>query len=58
MLDLHSMKLVPASKMEDYYGGIKAKGGVLADAVGLGKTLERKSFNLYKHIARNHRTWQ
>jgi SNF2 family DNA or RNA helicase len=40
MMDLHSNKFVLASKMEEYYGGIKSKGGVLADAVGLGKTLE------------------
>jgi hypothetical protein len=42
MMDLHSNKFVLASKMEEYYGGIKSKGGVLADAVGLGKTLECK----------------
>lgn len=42
MMDLHSTKLVHSSKMEEYYGGIKSKGGVLADAVGLGKTLECK----------------
>jgi SNF2 family DNA or RNA helicase len=43
LYDLHNEKVVPADATEEYTGSFKSKGGVLADVVGLGKTVERKS---------------
>jgi SNF2 family DNA or RNA helicase len=40
LVDLHSTKFVASDRVSDYIGSFKSKGGVLADAVGLGKTVE------------------
>lgn len=42
LVDLHNGKFVLNTKMDEYIGSLKSKGGILADAVGLGKTLESK----------------
>jgi SNF2 family DNA or RNA helicase len=40
LVDLHNRKFVSSTKIDEYIGSLKSKGGILADAVGLGKTLE------------------
>jgi hypothetical protein len=40
---LHNEKIVLPDAASEYIGTLKSKGGVLADVVGLGKTVERKS---------------
>lgn len=39
-VSLADEKFVSPSKMDEYIGSVKSKGGILADAVGLGKTFE------------------
>lgn len=46
LVSLSDGKFVSPSQMSDYVGSVKSKGGILADAVGLGKTLESTIFNL------------
>lgn len=43
LYDLHNKKAVLPNAASEYIGTVKAKGGVLADVVGLGKTVECKS---------------
>eukprot|EP00029_Vermamoeba_vermiformis_P000823 TRINITY_DN11008_c0_g1_i1.p1 TRINITY_DN11008_c0_g1~~TRINITY_DN11008_c0_g1_i1.p1 ORF type:complete len:857 (+),score=187.90 TRINITY_DN11008_c0_g1_i1:110-2680(+) len=40
LFDLHNEKILTPEAVNDYIGTFKSHGGVLADAVGLGKTLE------------------
>ncbi len=40
LVNLHEKKFVASDKVNEYIGSFKSKGGVLADAVGLGKTVE------------------
>ncbi len=42
LFDLHNEKIVLPDKADEYIGSLKSKGGVLADVVGLGKTVECK----------------
>lgn len=47
LVDLHNRKFVSSTKIDEYIGSLKSKGGILADAVGLGKTLESTLAILY-----------
>jgi SNF2 family DNA or RNA helicase len=40
LFDLHNEKILTPEAVSDYIGSFKSRGGILADAVGLGKTLE------------------
>jgi SNF2 family DNA or RNA helicase len=43
LFDLHNGKILTPEAVSDYIGSFKSRGGILADAVGLGKTLESRS---------------